>query len=79
MIAVPEPCRRMIVVLVVPIARGLPIMVIEPRMILIVVILVTVVLIVVILIVAILILSTVLRMDCTAGKGKNKEHATCHQ
>jgi len=64
----------MVMVLVVPIARGLPIVVIEPRMILIVVILVAVV-----LIVAILILSTVLRMDCTAGEGENKEHASCHQ
>jgi len=74
-VAVSEPRGWVVVVLVVPVARDLPIMVIEPRMILLALIVallaarisVVAVLIVAILVLVILILSTVLRADCTAG------------
>jgi hypothetical protein len=74
-VAIPEPCGRVAVVLVVPVARDLPIMVVEPRMVLPalidalfpVLILVAVVLIVTVLILVTLILSTVLRPYCTAS------------
>ena len=61
-VAVPEPHRWVVVVLVVPITRDLPTMVIEPRMILPVLTLV-----VAGLIAVILTLSTVLCLHCTAG------------
>jgi len=85
-VSILEPRGRMVVVMVVPVARDLPIMVIEPRMVLRalivalspMLILVMVVLIVTVLILAILILSTVLRADCTASYTKNEQHAARH-
>ncbi len=62
-VAVSQPYRRMVVVLVVPLARGLPIVIVEPRMILRVLIvarLIVMILVVAVLITVILILSAVL-------------------
>ena len=61
-VAVPEPHRWTVVMLVVPITRDLPIVVIESRM-----ILPGLILVMVGLIVVISILSTVLCLHCTAG------------
>ena len=79
-VAISEPRGGVVVVLVVPVTRDLPVVVIEPRMILpalivallaalisVMAVLIVAILIVAILVLVILILSAVLRADCTAG------------
>ena len=79
-VAISEPRGGVVVVLVVPVTRDLPVVVIEPRMIplalivallaaliSVVAVLIVAILIVAILVLVILILSAVLRAECTAG------------
>jgi hypothetical protein len=64
--------------LIVPITRNLPIVVVESGMILILVILIAAVLILAVSVLGILIDPTILRFHRTASYGKKEKHTACH-